>query len=163
MVRTAGFMARMRVLPGFWSGRETRVTVGCKSTSGATVMMTIAEITTRQTTLAQLLTRPSLTCCSILVLSCARLSNSEQLVRDPAFHPKFSRSCFWPQTPEQATYFVDAESLVTISLNALSSRIRSNAPSSSDLAFVIPFSSAFFNSPIACFLSPTCAAAVATR
>ena len=56
-----------------------------------------------------------------------------------------------------------AANFALISLNPSSPLIRSNAASSSDLGFVIPFSRAFFSSWMACFFSPSCASAVATR
>jgi hypothetical protein len=56
-----------------------------------------------------------------------------------------------------------AASFALSSLNSASFRIRSNAASSRALAFVIPFSSAFFSSWIAGFFSPSWACDVATR
>jgi hypothetical protein len=64
---------------------------------------------------------------------------------------------------DQDHFGCDCANFATTSLNPWSSLILSNALSSSDLGFVIPFSMAFFNSWMACFFSPSCACAVATR
>ncbi len=89
------------------------------------------------------------------VLACSgvaqRSANKNSVLQTDIRHDKHPQGCF------------PAASFALRSLNPSSSRIRSNAPSSSAFGFVIPFSRAFFSSSSAGFFWPSSASAVATR